>query len=56
MNSMLEEVSTCLYAGRIPGCWIKLSPPTVKSLPRYIEHLKKRAFQYSNWVNMKVPC
>lgn len=50
MNSMLEEVSMCLYAGRVPGCWSKLSPPTVKSLADYIEHLTKRTLQYSNWV------
>jgi len=53
MNSMLEEVSMCLYAGRVPGCWSKLSPPSVKSLSGYIEHLTKRTLQYSNWVNYK---
>lgn len=53
MNSMLEEVSTCLYAGRVPGCWSRLSPQTVKSLARYVEHLTKRTLQYSNWVKYK---
>lgn len=53
MNSMLEEVSMCLYTGHVPGSWSKLSPPTVKSLAGYIEHLTKRTLQYSNWVKYK---
>lgn len=55
MNSTLEEVSTCLYRGRVPICWSKLSPPTaVESLAHYVEHLMKRTLQYSNWVNTHV--
>lgn len=51
MNSTLEEISTCLYTGRVPIVWINLSPQTVKSLARYIQHLEKRTLQYSTWVN-----
>lgn len=51
MNSTLEEISTCLYTGRVPVFWINMSPQTVKSLARYIEHLEKRTLQYSTWVN-----
>lgn len=51
MNSTLEEVSACLYAGRVPLCWSKLSPQTVKSLARYVDHIAKRTLQYLNWVN-----
>lgn len=54
MNATLEDISMCIYMGRVPNCWSMLSPQTYKSLACYLKHLTKRSLQYSNWVNMNI--
>lgn len=40
MNDVMENVSSSLYNGQLPGMWRKLAPATCKQLGDWIVHLK----------------
>jgi len=50
MDSILDNVSNCLYNGQIPDTWLKLAPATRKPLGGWITHFNKRLTQYEQWV------
>jgi dynein heavy chain len=55
MDSTLDSVASALYNNQIPNYWRKLAPDTCKSLPSWIEHLRRRASQYRYWSSSGEP-
>lgn len=55
MDTTLDNISNALFNGQIPDDWRKLAPDTCKSLPSWIEHLKRRAHQYKYWSSSGEP-
>ncbi|EKX52600.1 hypothetical protein GUITHDRAFT_157080 [Guillardia theta CCMP2712] len=49
MSSTLEELSTALFNGVLPGSWSKLTPQTEKSLGEWVEMFLRRQDQYAEW-------
>nr|XP_033339895.1 dynein heavy chain 3, axonemal-like [Megalopta genalis] len=55
MSAELEEVSTSMSIGKVPGAWNKRSYPSLKPLGSYVNDLIERLEFFQNWIDFDAP-
>lgn len=55
MDASLEKLANSIFRQEVPVEWKKFAPDTCKNLPRWIDHLIQRAYQYKYWSSSGEP-
>jgi len=55
MSADLDSLGSSFFNGFLPPMWVKLAPPTDKSLVNWITHFERRNKQYRDWIDVEEP-
>jgi len=55
MSADLDSLGSSFFNGFLPPMWVKLAPPTEKSLVNWIAHFDRRNKQYRDWIDVEEP-
>jgi len=55
MSADLDSLGSSFFNGFLPPMWVKLAPPTEKSLVNWISHFDRRNKQYRDWIDVEEP-
>lgn len=55
MSADLDSLGSSFFNGFLPPMWVKLAPPTEKSLVNWIAHFERRNKQYRDWIDVEEP-